>query len=48
MRCIRRFWGAGAILKMFMQIGVLLLLFLAADGGSPGMRDVQVSLPTGF
>ena len=53
MRCIRRLCGgrlcgAGTILKVFMQIGVMLSLFLVADAGSLGMRCAQVSLPTGF
>lgn len=48
MRCIRRLPGAGTILKVFMQIGVLLSLFLVAYGGSLGMRGAQVSLPTSF
>ena len=48
MRCIRRWCGARTILKVFMQIGVLLSLFLVADGGSFGVRGAQVSLPTRF
>ena len=48
MRCIRRLCGARTILKVFMQIGVLLSLFLVADGGSLSMRGAQASLPTGF
>ena len=39
---------AGTILEVFMQIGVLLSLFLVADGGCLGMRGAQVSFPTGF
>ncbi len=48
MRCIRRLRSAGTILKVFMQIGVVLSLFLVADGGRLSMRDAQVRLPTSF
>jgi hypothetical protein len=48
MRCILRLRRAGTILKVLMQIGVLLPLFLVADAGSLGMRGAQVSLPAGF
>jgi hypothetical protein len=52
MGCIRRLCGrlrgAGTILKVFMQIGVLLSLFLVANGGSLGMGGAQVRLATGI
>ncbi|MGA2882040.1 MAG: hypothetical protein ABSG13_24065 [Bryobacteraceae bacterium] len=46
--CIGSIRGGGTILEVLVEMGVLLALFLAADGGSLRMRGIQVCLPGGF
>jgi len=40
--------GAGGILEVLVQMGVLLALVLATHGCSFGMRGAQVGQPRGF